>query len=345
MKEAYSFAFQLTRPLRPQSDHICFQDRLISDIESWGGQLPFISEYFVPGSKLLISIYKNPTEYAPFKKEFKARPARQYYLMVFRIEGEICESKIGELINSLPCDEEHRDELIEYYKHHIPLTSVILELHNFFLIANIAFPGALTVSNGISFISNNKFNKIEDFYAEDLYLAIQTAEKLKWPKLQQISILEAWDWLKNSNSLIDGIGKNSLGRALAAFSRITKESPSDDSTLDIIWALLGLEALYAKGNVGLKEQLVAKTEILLGKKEENKKAFGNMYDFRSRLVHGDIDIPLSHSPYNASPEYENFHQDLGQSGEIAIATLIATFQIMIKNNWNELEFNYTVSGK
>lgn len=338
-----SFAFPLCRPLGFEKSHSALQDSLIKDIESWGGNLSFNNEYFLLGSKLIISVYKDPTEYIPFKKYFKPHRVRSYYLLVFKVDGGICETSISKLIDSIPKDEKYRDELIAHYKNDLPITSIFLEIHNFFLVANIAFPGALSTQKGISFIANKKYEEIEGFYAEDLYGALVTAERLKWPKLLRVSILDTWNWLNSSNIIESGLGKNSLGRALAAFSQLTKGSFAENSTLNIIWALLALEAIYTKGNIGLKEQLASKTEVLLGKKEENKKAFGKMYDFRSRLVHGDIDIPLRYSLYDGTLEFENFHMDLYESSHIAIATLIATFQKLIKNNWKGLEFKYSVN--
>ena len=85
-----SFAIPIIRPLHFDKALITLQDALITDISSWGGSLPFNNEYFLSGSKLVISLYKNPTEYIPFKKYFKPHQARNYYLLVFRVDAELC---------------------------------------------------------------------------------------------------------------------------------------------------------------------------------------------------------------------------------------------------------------
>ena len=79
---------------------------------------------------------------------------------------------------------------------------------------------------------------------------------------------------------------------MAALSYAAPGSVDSESSLNLAWVLLGLEALYCTGNVGLREQLVAKSELVLGPRVENKKAFGAMYDFRSRLLHGDMDLQI-----------------------------------------------------
>lgn len=118
-----------------------------------------------------------------------------------------------------------------------------------------------------------------------------------------------------------------------------------DSGISLIWSLLGLEALYGKGSTGLKEQLVGKTEAFLGERTENKKRFGAMYDFRSRFIHGNIDIPFRYSPYDAISEFQEFHSDLYSRGQIALAALIATLQRMAANGWYDLRFAYSVHGE
>lgn len=337
-----SFAIPLIRPLLPE--HRLFQDQLIADIRNCGGKLPFSNKYFLSGSELEISIFENPSEYDLYEGRLENDEVRKHYLLVFAVNGEVCEKTINRLIEEIPLDDPHRDHWVAYCKRDVPITSVVLEIQNFFLTSNIAFPGALSTEKGFVFIADKQTSVIiEGVYAEDVWHAREKAIKLRWPRLEQVSILEAWSWLSNAECLKDGIGEGPLGRAIAAFSKIIKTDYSQDGSLDIVWALLGLEALYGKGNVGLREQLVAKTEVLLGKREANKKTFGKMYDFRSRFVHGDIDLPLHYSPYDASPEFEKFHDDLYESENIAVATLIATFQNMIKNKRLILEFNYSLT--
>ena len=167
---------------------------------------------------------------------------------------------------------------------------------------------------------------------------MEAAAKNSWPLFLKITIEDARQWLLNNQIIQDGIGIGSAGRALSALSYITSES-FHNNEINIAWILLGLEALYTKNNVGLKEQLLEKTESILGKRSSNKKAFGKMYDFRSRFLHGDIDIPLRFSEFD-SVNSNNFTSNLLDHEEIALAVLIATLQWMIKNKKTELNFTY-----
>ena len=218
------------------------------------------------------------------------------------------------------------------------------EVNNLLLLANILWPGALSVVPGFSFVDGTYHGETSAFAAEEWYRAVSAADKYRWPQFQSLSILDAWSWLASTRCFEDGIARGSVGRALGALSYVAPEHYQSESSLNLAWALLGLEALYCTGNVGLREQLVAKTELVLGARSENKKAFGAMYDFRSRLLHGDMDLPLRYSGFDAVPGFEKHFDDLCDYEGIGLAALIATLQVMIKNRWSSLSFRYEVTG-
>ena len=136
--------------------------------------------------------------------------------------------------------------------------------------------------------------------------------------------------------------KDRVGRAIAALSYLIKHKAKDEHELALVWALLGLEALYGDSNVGLKAQLLGKSEAFLGPREVNKKKFGWMYDFRSRLIHGDVDLPFAHNDFDATPEFEGFWADLWECETLATAILLATLQKLCLAKAYRLEFNYSV---
>lgn len=218
------------------------------------------------------------------------------------------------------------------------------EINNLLLLANILRPGAISVIPGFSFVDGAFHGQTSAFASEEWYRATSAANKYRWPPFQSLSILDAWSWLASIRCFEEGIARGPIGRALGALSYVAPEHYQSESSLNLAWVLLGLEALYCTGNVGLREQLVAKTELVLGPRSENKKAFGAMYDFRSRLLHGDMDLPLRYSGFNAVPGFEKHFDDLGDYEGIGLATLIATIQLMIKHRWSSLSFRYEVTG-
>ena len=225
------------------------------------------------------------------------------------------------------------------------IQNVGLEVANLLLLANVLRPGALSTAEGFGFFEGALVCRTQSFYAEEWSRALFARDKYNWPKFTPVTIAQAWDWLRTVNCFDDGIARGRTGRALAALSYLAPPRPESGSSMNLAWVLLGLEALYASGNVGLREQLVAKTELVLGPRSENKKAFGAMYDFRSRLLHGDIDLPLRYTPFDAVPYFERHIEELGDFEGLGLAALVATIQVMINNSLQELGFRYAIEAK
>ncbi len=218
------------------------------------------------------------------------------------------------------------------------------EVSNLLLLANIQRPGAITTTAGFGYFNDKYVGSTGAFHAEDWYRAPMAAEKYRWPHLEPGSVAQAWAWFAEVSCIEDGMARGPVGRAVAALTYITAGNANSESSLNLVWVLLALESLYCTGTVGLREQLVAKSELILGPRFENKRAFGAMYDFRSRLLHGDMDLPLRYSHFNAVPDFKRHYDDLDDFEGLGLAALVATLQTMIKNNWRGLDFGYRAQG-
>jgi len=138
------------------------------------------------------------------------------------------------------------------------------------------------------------------------------------------------------NGFSEGFSKNPVGRALCALSQVFNSR--NDENMRLVWAMVGLEALYVKGKVSITEQVKEKIQTLLGKVETHKKKINEMYEHRSRFIHGDIDIPGIHCFDNS-----DFEDKQCKTADLAIAILIATLQEIIIKDWSSLEFSYSIS--
>jgi len=214
-------------------------------------------------------------------------------------------------------------------------------LRDLFLALNIAHPSGLTLGHGLVSINKKHTRDYPGVFSESLNFAVEYGLRHDWPPILQLELTDVWHWLNLLPNFKDGVGTNRFGRAIAAFSRILKRRHFDDSTMDIVWALMGLEALYGHGNLSLKDQLISKTQLVLGKRTSFKKHLGTMYDYRSRLLHGDIDIPIAHT-FDTTPQYENFINELEHNSDISIATLISSLQMLVKNHLTVLSFSYKI---
>lgn len=215
------------------------------------------------------------------------------------------------------------------------LAKVVCDL---LLAANIAKPGALHTDGGVLFVNGQRPSAvgIPRLYTDLLYMAVERSKDLGWPHLAPMDVRQAWAWVCKIEGIQSGIPKGRSGRAFAALSYLL----SGTGTLDLIWALLGLEALYGKGITGLREQLSEKSAVLLGKPHQHKKEFNKAYDYRSRWVHGDLDIPVSYTPHDGLDEFLSFQNETTHSTTVSIAVLLATLQKMISLDTWELNFAY-----
>ncbi len=201
---------------------------------------------------------------------------------------------------------------------------------------NIARPGVLDTLEGFGFVNGRLMSRTRPLRGGYLQEAMEIVRHLNWPPVEYIGIQETWRWVSKIPGLPDGIPRGKAGRAFAAVTYLHE----GDHSLSLVWALLGLEAIYGQGNHGVKEQLIGKAIALLGSPESNKKVFGQAYDFRSRLVHGDIDLPVAYTPYDALPQFEKYETDLVRSGALTITVLLSTLQKLISVDSYDLTFSY-----
>jgi hypothetical protein len=160
--------------------------------------------------------------------------------------------------------------------------------------------------------------------------------KAGWPKIRRLRFDIVWRWLSQFDDFFErGYSETQVGRALCAFSRIVEFSNTDEP-IHLLWSLLGIECLYVQGNIAILEQVKEKTKLILGEQSAFKKALGQMYDFRSKFVHGALNIPRIGTDY-----HKKYSGELIESISVAAAVFLATLQELVRKDWKELAFVYT----
>ena len=99
---------------------------------------------------------------------------------------------------------------------------------------------------------------------------------MRWPPIQALSIVLVWEWLQKVPGFNNDFGVTEVGRALAAFTHLLRRRDPTTVGEVLLWALLGLEALYTRGTSELGAQLSIKTQLLLGEQQEFKKSITRM---------------------------------------------------------------------
>lgn len=164
------------------------------------------------------------------------------------------------------------------------------------------------------------------------------AKEIGWPSLQTIPVSKVLGWLEAVPGWHGGVGRGRIGRAAAALSQALATERGRDSALSLVWAMVGLEALFCRQTEGLKSQLSTNVQLLLGKWSAHKKRFGKVYDFRSAFLHGGLDIPFAHRHRQDDDEAWRFIWDSDEESGLAMVTLLASIQELIARGWHQLEF-------
>ena len=226
------------------------------------------------------------------------------------------------------------------FKYQLPADEFKTLINLFIIAVNIAHPGTVSVDEGIITEELNKRILIKTDINDNKFLdTVDYVKTIKWPHIENLSIDLVWNWLINKRDTLLTISNSKLGRAINAFSHLFNYKLTDEMRL--FWSLVGVEALYAQSQSGIQEQIRNKTQVFLGKQKDFKRIFAKVYNFRSRLVHGDLDFPgLFSEEYGKKKE--EFYSDLEEAVNFSSAILIATIQKMVKLSKNDLEFVYKV---
>jgi hypothetical protein len=317
------------------ADFITLNDLISLDL--WNGNIYPIQ----------IEVFEASSRYNHFAKVYKKGVSRGALPCIFvRLSSKVTytQNDLDKIVESDKSLNTFREYSLEE-RASIFLDSACSELHStlidLYLALSIAHPGSIYFWECWQFYNKNFVRK--EHGAMTLFdNARKRSEELKWPDIHTLKIQDVYEWLLKVPGFSDRRGVGQVGRAIAALSYLIKMRSKDENALSLVWALLGLEALYGRGNVGLKTQLLEKSEAMLGPRQENKKVFGWMYDFRSRLLHGDMDLPYQHNSYDADPEYEKIWNELYECESLATAILLSTLQNLCQRNSYSLEFSYTL---
>lgn len=202
----------------------------------------------------------------------------------------------------------------------------------------IAKPDVINV-NDIELFINNRFFETEKSVRRFGSIG-DFIDKGQWPPIEPLPIQAAWQWLCSFVPLSENLGKTAVERALNAFTYLIKNSSANRTELEnLMWAMIGLEALYGRGTSDLTFQLVEKVGVLLGKDKHFEKRLKEMYRFRSMFIHGKTNFPGAFFTADGLPEFDQF-MEKSDVTTLAEALLIASLQQLVKRNWKALSFSF-----
>jgi len=251
------------------------------------------------------------------------RPAQDRHFATLR--AVVAEELLAEIDN--PTDENGLEPL---------MVGLRKRVYDWVVLANIAMPGKIETAEGLLAgpACETRIEPMQSCLAQ----AVEYAEKTEWPKLHRLSLATIHDWTLHKHSwLLDHRGDNAVSRALSALSHLFRPSGCD-AALDLFFAMLGLEALYADSYEGIQRQLLGKSEALLGGNRSLAAHLVPMYQLRSKLSHGSLGLRNRYDHRPAPPADSRLAEPMCA----AVGLLVATLQWLVQNDRHELRFEYSV---
>lgn len=168
---------------------------------------------------------------------------------------------------------------------------------NFFVICHICKPGCFSIEKRPYAIINNDVNKKHEKYtfrnsidAVMEHFLIPSSRDTIFPPLFEIPIETAQTYFLNSQGFWGGYSQTNVGRAMHCFTNFFDDDYHWVYPNDFLWSMIGLEALYGQGNQNMMSQIIQKSKIFLNLNDACEKKIKEMYDFRSRVFHGQVNI-------------------------------------------------------
>lgn len=207
-------------------------------------------------------------------------------------------------------------------------------LINFIKFTQLSIPGSLNTGKGLIIKDNGYYNIIPPLNS-CLDLLIYSENK-EWPFTKRIPLLKVWDYIRLKTQILSNSPKSNIERGLNAFTYLF-DNPYD-SVHNIVWAMLGIEALYNNDkDLGIISQIDKKAKIFLGEPTENKSIIKKLYKFRSNFLHGSMSFPINGG--SLSNESQNKYDDEFFSKEFdAYRLLTSSLQTIIENDMDYFEF-------
>ncbi len=206
---------------------------------------------------------------------------------------------------------------------------------NLFLAANIAKPGSIGFETGMIYL-NGHFHSQLDYFNCD-YLKHEDFELESAARLRELPIRKVWDWFDSLEGTEMSIASGPVGRAIGALSYAFGPG-SSHLWPQIVWALLGLESLYAPKGQLQKYQLTTNIPKLLGKKAVVEELIDQLYEMRLKFMHGAADFPFAYNELNELFSMDDDNEQFFKAQNYAIVLLIASLQQLAETGQTALPF-------
>lgn len=220
-------------------------------------------------------------------------------------------------------------------------------IHNFYLIFQIADPAGFEITNVTILIDgyDKKFvfsnSLLTPFSVENIKNETNQYAKL----FKTIEVTNVINWFKGLKEFWDEISVSRTGVSINYLKYFYEAS----GPLNSLWLCMALEALLVTNQNFSKNQIYGKLRYFISEEEVDsrtlKKLVENFYSFRSKIVHGKINLYRPTLIHNASKEVDLLDDSMFSNESFGYFALRLCLQYMIKNNIYSLDFEEEITYK
>lgn len=211
-------------------------------------------------------------------------------------------------------------------------------LHDVSFAMNLASPGALSLA---STAAAGEPDAVPFRSQRPLLSHWEYPDDPDWPTIRVLDSKDVWGWLVGLPGWSEGFATDAVTRAVLALLRLTQ---TGDAAEELLWIMIGLEALFTESDTGLLQQLKQRSQMLLGSSKRGSKQIGELYRVRSKFVHGKLNFAGPHHFQDAMPEYAAYNQTMDEAIATGRRMLIAAVQELVLRRWRTLEYVLSMSG-
>jgi len=212
----------------------------------------------------------------------------------------------------------------------------------FIFAANLAIPGIINTYEKIPLYINGKIVFLYPAYENELSECLYEGNANASQRL--LSLLDikcVWNWIIRQRGVCDGnVSDTNVSRSVVAYTNLFPTSNEYFYPGYFIWSILGLEALYAKGNGNILNQIKEKLNVVLQLTDKETKMVSSLYDMRSRFFHGDFNLASQLFTEHWNKTLIDIEYETLEKMRFGIRLFIASLQFCAKNNLTELNFQY-----
>ena len=201
------------------------------------------------------------------------------------------------------------------------------------LLINLSYEMSFDFMKGILIDpKENLFIGSTDIWHSHFDFAYTHTNKMNWPYLKGISISTTINWLLENDIPLNGISNSEASRAVNALSHLFSDLTEKDSSF-LFWSMLGIEALLAEGNENISSQIHQKSILVLGEPKEYKRKLKQLYNYRSRLVHGETNFPAKYTD-----DGDLFDTEYWDYLAFSVSILLSLIRKLIVGNKTKFDF-------